>query len=251
VRLLNCLCGDRIEADETEALVAAYHAHTGAKHADLPITAERWADIDAAIRRTGGWDGTTEQLNAVDVQPLTPARKDDYIAYFDGPAFADNPAWARCYCLSYHLPDAPSDFDALPTNRADRIAQIERGEASGVLAYAGDRVVGWCNASPRTILRALDRTPEFASDDPERTAAIVCYVVAPQYRGQGLSRRLLDGAVEHMRDRGFRWLDAYPPKKTRSAAGSYHGSLRMYLDAGFSEVRDAGRWVVVRRDLQA
>ena len=80
-------------------------------------------------------------------------------------------------------------------------------------------------------------------------AAIVCYVIAPRYRGQGIARRLLDGAVDAMRERGFRWLDAYPPKAAPTAAASYHGRLSMYLDAGFEQVREAGRYVVVRKAL--
>jgi hypothetical protein len=32
-------------------------------------------------------------------------------------------------------------------------------------------------------------------------------------------------------------------------AASYHGKLSMYLDAGFERVREAGRYVVVRKAL--
>ncbi len=33
---------------------------------------------------------------AVEVVALTPARRDDYLAFFDRVAFADNPEWAKC-----------------------------------------------------------------------------------------------------------------------------------------------------------
>ncbi len=247
-----CLCGVQIEAEDVSRLEAAYMAHTDSAHADLKISDDRRAELITAIRRSGGWGGVREPVTGpIEIRTLTPGLKDAYLDYFDGPAFADNPVWAQCYCLSYHMSGPPQDFDARPMaqNRADRAAQIERGEASGVLAFAGDRVVGWCNASPRTSLPLLDRTPEFASDDPEGTAAIVCYVIAPQYRGQGIARKLLDGAMDAMRERGFRWLDGFPPKNPRTDAGSYHGRLSMYLEAGFSELRDAGRWTVMRKAL--
>jgi GNAT superfamily N-acetyltransferase len=119
-----------------------------------------------------------------------------------------------------------------------------------VLAYSDGKVVGWCHAAPRSALPQLDRTPGFASDDPERTAAIVCFVIAPRYRGQRLAGRLLDGACEMTRARGFRWLDAYPPaREARSAAAAYHGGMSMYLAAGFEHVRDAGHYAVVRKTL--
>jgi hypothetical protein len=52
-----------------------------------------------------------------------------------------------------------------------------------------------------------------------------------------------------MRDRGTRWLVAYPPLGVRSAPGSYHGRLSMYEAAGFERVRDAGRFALVRKAL--
>jgi ribosomal protein S18 acetylase RimI-like enzyme len=249
--MVTCLCGQRVEADDTEALVAAYRAHNAGQHAQLQVPEERWAELETAIRRSGGWDGQRERIvEPIELRPLTPDLKDEYIAYFDAPAFADNPVWSNCYCLSYHEGAVENPMEAhAGRSRRDRAAMIERGEASGVLAYAGARIVGWCNASPRTSLPLLDLTPEFAADEPERTAAIVCYVIAPQYRGQGLARRLLGGAIEMMRGRGFRWLDAYPPKDPRSDAASYHGKLEMYLDAGFERVRENARHVVVRREL--
>jgi ribosomal protein S18 acetylase RimI-like enzyme len=253
VRIVNCLCGKRIESADEAGMAAAFWAHTDGEHANINISDERRKELDDAIRRSGGWDGERERIDgAIDVRPLTPAMRQQYVGYFDGPAFCDNPVWSRCYCLSYHLDLPPGgDFDQRPgtLNRAERSAQIDRGEASGVLAFAGDRIVGWCNASPRTTLPLLDRTPGFECDDPERTGSIVCYVIAPQFRGQGIARKLLDGAVDMMRARGMRWIEAFPPKGARTDAGSYHGKLSMYVDAGFEQVRETDRYVVVRKAL--
>jgi ribosomal protein S18 acetylase RimI-like enzyme len=252
VGIVTCLCGVRIEGDGTDALVTAFRRHTSAQHPRIKVSDERRKDVEDAIRRTGGWDGRREQLTGpIVVRPLTPSLKQECLSYFDGPAFADNPVWAPCYCLSYHLNLAPEDFDnrGAAENRADRGRQIERGEASGVMAFAGDRVVGWCNASPRTSLPLLDRTRGFECDDPDRTGAIACYVIAPQFRGQGIARRLLDGATDMLRARGLRWLEAYPPRHALTDASSYHGKLSMYLDAGFEQVRETERYVVVRKAL--
>jgi GNAT superfamily N-acetyltransferase len=96
----------------------------------------------------------------------------------------------------------------------------------------------------------LDRVPDFATDDPANTGAIVCFVIAPPYRGQGLARRLLDGACDMLRDRGMNAVEAYPPAQDAGDARSYHGKLGMYLAAGFERVRDAGHYVVVRKALR-
>ncbi|HYM14216.1 MAG TPA: GNAT family N-acetyltransferase [Dehalococcoidia bacterium] len=250
--LVTCLCGKRVEAHDADALVRAFFAHTDGEHPQIKVSEVRREALAAAIRRSGGWDGERAPLPAdVDVRPLTPALKDDYLAFFDADAFPDNPVWAACYCLSYCLVTPPGIYDERPAaqNRAERAAMIDRGGASGVLAYAGSRVVGWCHAAPRTALPLLDQTPEFATDEPDATGAIVCYVISPRYRGQGLARRLLDGACDMLRARGLRWVDAYPPKAATTSARSYHGRLDMYLDAGFTHVRDAGFYAVVRKAL--
>jgi GNAT superfamily N-acetyltransferase len=253
VRFITCLCGKRIEGADVDAISATFWSHTETEHSQIKVSPERKADVDAALRRSGGWDGERETIDGpIAVRPLTPAMREQYLRYFDGPAFCNNPVWARCYCLSYHidLPPGP-EFDERmgALNRAERAAQIDRGEASGVLAFAGDQVVGWCNASPRATLPVLDRTPGFECDDRDNTGSIVCYVIAPRFRGQGIARRLLDGAEEVLRSRGFRWIEAFPPKATPTDASSYHGKLSMYLDAGFDQVRESARHIVVRKAL--
>ena len=40
----------------------------------------------------------------ITVQPLTLARREDYMRFFDNDAFTDNPHWASCYC---HFNQAP------------------------------------------------------------------------------------------------------------------------------------------------
>ena len=250
-----CLCGQRVEAPDGAALEAAFFAHTDSQHPQIKVSDSRREAVADAIRRSGGWDGEQVRLPAeIELRPLTPALKDDYLTFFDADAFPDNPVWAACYCLAYCVvTPAGENYDDRPAarNRAERAAMIDRGEASGVLAYAGGRVVGWCHAAPRHRLPLLDHTPEFVFDgeDRERTAAIVCFVIGPQYRGQGLARKLLDGACDAMRDRGMRWLEAYPPLSAGTATSSYHGRLGMYEAAGFERVREAGRFVIVRKAL--
>ena len=38
----------------------------------------------------------------IDVVPLSPARLDDFMAFFEGEAFSDNPKWSSCYCQCFY-----------------------------------------------------------------------------------------------------------------------------------------------------
>lgn len=110
--------------------------------------------------------------------------------------------------------------------------------------------MGWCHAAPRATLPGLDRVPEFrCEDDPARIGAIVCFVVAAPYRGQGLARRILDAACEGLHAQGFTVAEAYPAKRETSDARDYHGRLAMYFNAGFALHRESERFAIVRKAL--
>lgn len=251
---LSCLCGATVQGADANALSTAYWSHADEAHPDLQLSDRRRQHATAAILRTGGWDGERRELpSALDVRPLTPDACDDYLRYFDTEALRDNPAWASCYCISYNLALEPAVFEerTAAENREEKAAMIRRGDASGVLAYSGGKIVGWCNAGPRTGFPLLDQYPEFAADgDRESAGAIVCFVIAPPYRGQRIAHRLLEAACEMLRERGMTSVYGFPPKGARNAAGAYHGTMSMYKAAGFEETGASNeRYVTVRKTL--
>jgi GNAT superfamily N-acetyltransferase len=194
------------------------------------------------------------------IERLTPARGNDYLRFFDherGPAFADNPEWAKCYCHYYEVPVAIS----WPTlgghaNRAAMDARIASGEMEGFLAYSGEEVVGWVNAQPyHKLQHACARLRIAAPALPvsaHEAAAIVCFVTAPDWRRRGVARALLDGALENFTARGIYVVDAFPwnvgPGDT-AATDHYHGSPALFAAAGFIEIARHETLTVVRRTL--
>jgi GNAT superfamily N-acetyltransferase len=248
--VIQCVCGERLEGADDAALFDAIRRHSDTAHADRAIPDAAIQHLIEARRGMQEWDGRIRQLpGAPVVRTLTPALLDDYLKFFDKVAFADNPAWADCYCLMPHYEADDWDTRTAAENRADKIALIERGEAHGHMAYVAGQPAGWCSAAPRTTLPWVTDNPEFACDDAEAVGAIVCFVVAPSYRRQGLATRLLEAACEEFRTRGLRIAEAYPTAATRSEAGAYHGPLEMYLEAGFQRIREAGQHTLVRKTL--
>ena len=195
------------------------------------------------------------------VEALRPERRDDFLRFFDherGLAFSDNPQWAKCYCHFYHVPEnldwAAFDADA---NRTAMRARIEVGEMEGFLAYAGDTVVGWVNAQPLNKLpHCWGRmgVPLPAADLPLwDMAAIVCFVIAPQWRRRGVARALLKGALANLRDRGVRRVYAFPFNAANDLrpAAHYHGPASLFREAGFVQDHVTADLALVRLDMAA
>jgi ribosomal protein S18 acetylase RimI-like enzyme len=87
---------------------------------------------------------------------------------------------------------------------------------------------------------------------PEReVGAIVCFVVAPDARRQGIASALLAAALLHLRERGMRAVEAYPRTTDAEATPQslYPGPKAMYLRAGFEVVRESEGFTIVRRSL--
>ncbi|TMH27026.1 MAG: GNAT family N-acetyltransferase [Betaproteobacteria bacterium] len=196
-------------------------------------------------------------MSDLSIKPLSPALVGEFLRFFDhehGPAFADNPQWAKCYCHFYGVPRA-IDWDSLTAqqNRVAMQSRIEVGEAEGFLAFQGNEAVGWMNAQPRHKLphcfERLGIAPTPLPCAPYQAAVIVCFVIAPAHRRSGVARRLLADGVAALATRGIKLVDAFPFKagESKVAADHYHGPLSLFLSEGFSILREDARMTVVRK----
>jgi GNAT superfamily N-acetyltransferase len=185
------------------------------------------------------------------VRRLTPELLDDWLHFFDGEAFADNPDWAGCYCYWFHADAAEKAWDARTAeeNRAASASLIRAGRLSGYLAYLDGRMVGWCQAAPRTRIPNLAKDPALVVEDVDRVGAIVCFLVAAGARRRGVAGALLDAACDGFRAEGLWTAEAYPVKAAQGDAHNYHGPLALYLRAGFEPYREVDGIIMVRRPL--
>ena len=179
------------------------------------------------------------------IQPLTPDRLPRLLAFFEGDAFSHHPSWASCYCQCFYEDHRVVDWKTRTgaQNRTIAIRRASEGAMQGWLAHDGDVVVGWCNAAPRALLHALDEEPIAHAAE---TGSILCFLVAPARRGQGVATALLQAACEGLRAQGLRFAEANPRTGTNDAGQNHHGPLAMYLAAGFTvdrECDDGSVWV--------
>ncbi len=194
----------------------------------------------------------------VTVRGLKPELLNDYLHFFDKEAFTDFPEWSGCYCGFYETPGDEWDASAQagPAHRAAKADRILTGKAHGLLAYADGKVVGWCNAQRRTDFTNMRRYSVVMDDPAEPVGSIMCFLVAPGYRGQGVCTALLNAACNMFRSDGLRIAEGYPttnpPKRsweTPWAEENYKGPLRVYLKAGFQVYRQLERFAIVRKHL--
>ena len=176
---------------------------------------------------------------------------------------------SRCWCRYFALPGP--EFSAL--DPASRKAQLKKkfdggAPSPGVLAYRDGEPVGWCAVEPRAcyprVLRsqllrlAEPARPDAGTDNvgtkdsgtkytggaeagnPADLWSVTCFVVAAGHRRSGVAAALLQAAVEHARLHGATVLEGYPVDPSQrpkaGAADLYHGTLNLFMQAGFRVV---------------
>ncbi|MCW5632203.1 MAG: GNAT family N-acetyltransferase [Rubrivivax sp.] len=173
------------------------------------------------------------------VRPLTLARWPDLEAIFN----ARGCSIARgCWCMFYRLGGKltlPPGQTRAQHHRASLRALAEAGKPPpGLIAYRGKEPVGWVSLGPREQFARLAKSPVMKPVDEQPVWSIVCFVVPPAHRHQGVAHALLQGAIAFAARRRARLLEAYPVDKAARGHDDWmwFGAKSMYDRAGFTEV---------------
>lgn len=156
--------------------------------------------------------------------------------------FGANGACGGCWCMWWRVPMGGKTWDAAKgaPNRAAFRALVESGEASGVLALAGDVPVGWCAIGPRAAFPRIERSKPLARDWIPSTWSLNCLFVPARWRGRGVARALVAAAITLARDAGANEIEAYPqsvaPGERQAGAFVWTGVPSLFLGSGFQPV---------------
>lgn len=240
-----CECGLEIRAADHEALVASVVEHFDREHAEWQVGEQGVRNYLDALDRLTGPTQRLDIIGSIEVHAVEPGNITDVLRFFDHDVFADNAGWASCYCMFHHVDKAGWPERSARQNRSDLDTRLQSGTTSGVVASVDGRLAGWCNASFRSAYPAH----RSGSADDDQVAAIVCLAVAPPYRGHGVARRLVDGAIERVRSLGATAVEAYPVRDPSDASAAYHGTVDMFTAAGFAVVSDDQHGIVMRKAL--
>ena len=165
---------------------------------------------------------------------VTPERWPDLVRLFEGRGGPKH-----CWCMVWRVRGGDR-----AAKRAGMEERVLGGEPVGILAYADGEPVAWCSVAPRESYRKLG-----GEEYPAGTNvwAIVCFFAQRKFRGQGITRRLLEAACERAAAAGADVVEAYPVDPESPSYG-FMGRVPTFLAAGFEEVGRVGtRRHVVRR----
>ncbi len=185
------------------------------------------------------------------IKPLTPDFIPDYLDFFDNRAFTDRNG-AFCYCTWFHC-DCSIDEHYKPGKEAMRncaVNYIKSGFLNGYLAYDGNIAIGWCNTDRKENYLRLMSDPFLYGGNTEKTKAIVCFEIAPEYRGKGIAAALLARICDDAKAQGYTFVEGYPTLHENYNPFDYAGPIHLFEIMGFVEVAKSDCRIVMRKSLQ-
>lgn len=206
------------------------------------------------------------------IKPMSPELEADYFDFFDHRAFSDGSPYYPCYCNAFNMSAARihseiieqaekngggiEGFKRALRESAERM--VRQGEIRGYLAYDGGIVVGWCNANDKRSYYRFgefdlgnpppDEAPEEASGT-EKIKSVVCFEIAPGYRGKGLASALLRRVCEDAAKEGYACVEAYPQRRSQETELDFTGPIKLYEKAGFILYAQHGERLTMRKTL--
>ncbi|SFV03550.1 GNAT family N-acetyltransferase [Butyrivibrio sp. INlla21] len=190
------------------------------------------------------------------IKKLTAELKDDYLDFFDNRAFSDGNPNGPCYCTSPNqdeetIKQMVSEFQengVKKTVRKYAVDMLDRGIIKGYLAFDNDLSIGWCNAADIDSYEGF--VPDFARENKcVKTIAIVCFEIAPGYRGKGIASAFIEQVCIDAKASGYVAVEGYAKIYETRNEFDFTGPVHLYEKAGFSQVMERNGQAIMRKIL--
>lgn len=208
------------------------------------------------------------------IKRMTPELANDFFDFFDNRAFSDNSPYYPCYCNAFQMTKEQIEADFFGQAEANgggpegiRLAMRKSAEQmiaqnilQGYLAYDDNIAVGWCNANDKNnyvrvggfnlddISAVMDLSVGEGSS--QKIKSIVCFEIAPQYRGQGIATALLKRVCSDAQTDGYDVVEVYPAVHDKYEPLDFTGPIHLYEKAGFITVSRQGKMLTMQKKLK-
>lgn len=194
----------------------------------------------------------------IKIQELNTDMAYKYVDFFDNRAFSDGNINKGCYCVWHHWTEkneyerSQLPIDERPFCKRDyAIELIEHNKLHGFVALDNNDIIGFCNADLKDNYFRFSKENNHDSwlgiDENEKVLSIVCFTIAPNYRGNGIAKRMLDYACEFAKKNGYDYIESYPCDGEFNPSNCC-GSRSMYESQGFSIINITGG-IIARKKL--
>lgn len=164
------------------------------------------------------------------IRPLTPELWPALEDLFGKPGASNG-----CWCMYWRIGTRYRQRPREENKRALRQI-VKRGPPPGLLAFDGERAVGWCQLTSRDDLPWLEQRWDLKPVDDMPVWAISCFYVRRGVRGQGVTAALIDAAVKAAKRAGAPAVEAYPCDVEVASSNDFMGFASTFARAGFEEV---------------
>ena len=190
------------------------------------------------------------------IKPLTPELAEDYVCFFDETSHNDK--WnTKCYCVCW-CGNEPVGIDCSTEEKRRTVAFqfVKDGNLQGYLAYADNKVVGWCNANTKAVCTTgrfwqylMGSVPINESED-RKTKSVFCFTIAPEMQRKGIAAQLIERVCKDAAKDGFDFVEAYPNKIVTAESENHRGFAEMYKKYGFTVSAELENMYVMRKELR-
>jgi GNAT superfamily N-acetyltransferase len=128
--------------------------------------------------------------------------------------------------------------------------QIYSNILRGYLAFVDGVSIGWCNANDKANFPIEPCTgASFYAPAEKREKAVVCFEIAPEYRGKGVATALLLRVVSDAKAEGYIAVEGFPVMRDERYEWDNHGPIRLYEKVDFVKAAEQDGRVVMRKEL--
>jgi len=174
------------------------------------------------------------------IKPLSPETWDD----FELLAQRHNGVWGGCWCVWFHQ-NKEIRRGTAEENKAMKHSLVMQGRAHAALVYDETEPIAWCQyGSPEELPAIYHKKDVETSSYVFPDWRITCIFVDKRFRGKGVAKVAVEGALDLIRQAGGGTVESYPQNTEGQKVSSsflYNGTQRLFESCGFQLIRSVGK----------